>query len=290
MNEEKNKKLGRGLSSLLSGKSFSGESSFSENMSNQINIGIAKIVPNKKQPRKNFNKDELQNLASSIKERGIIQPIVVRKKLNEDFYEIVAGERRWRAAQIAGLHSIPVIIKKFSDQEIVEVGLIENIQREDLNPLEEARAYQSLLNEYGNKQDQLSKIVGKSRSHISNMIRLLELPGNILNLLAEEKITIGHARPLIGLSNAEELVNKILKGKLSVRQTEKLIYGKSKQKRKNSILNTDPNIKDLENELSEKIGLKTSIHFSDKSTSGSITVYYSNLDQLDDIMKRLKKT
>ena len=172
----------------------------------------------------------------------------------------------------------------------MEVGLIENIQREDLNPLEEARAYQSLLNEYGHKQDQLSKIVGKSRSHISNMIRLLELPGNILNLLAEEKITLGHARPLIGLSNAEELVNKILKGKLSVRQTEKLIYGKSKQKRKNSILNTDPNIKDLENELSEKIGLKTSIHFSDKSTSGSITVYYSNLDQLDDIMKRLKKT
>lgn len=290
MNKEKNKKLGRGLSSLLSGKSFSGENSFSETMSNQINIGVTKIVPNKKQPRKNFNKEELQNLASSIKEKGIIQPIVVRKNLNEDSYEIVAGERRWRAAQIAGFHNLPVIIKKFSDQEVVEVGLVENIQRESLNPVEEARAYQSLSNEYNYKQDQLSKIVGKSRSHIANMIRLLELPEYILNLLMEEKITTGHARPLIGLSNAEELVKKIIKGKLSVRQTEKLIYGQSKQKRKRIAPNIDPNIKDLENELSEKIGLKTSIHFSDKSSSGSITLYYSNLDQLDDIMKRLKKS
>ena len=290
MNKEKNKKLGRGLSSLLSGKSFSGENSFSETMSNQINIGVTKIVPNKKQPRKNFNKEELQNLASSIKEKGIIQPIVVRKNLNEDSYEIVAGERRWRAAQIAGFHNLPVIIKKFSDQEVMEVGLVENIQRESLNPVEEARAYQSLSNEYNYKQDQLSKIVGKSRSHIANMIRLLELPEYILNLLMEEKITTGHARPLIGLSNAEELVKKIIKGKLSVRQTEKLIYGQSKQKRKRIAPNIDPNIKDLENELSEKIGLKTSIHFSDKSSSGSITLYYSNLDQLDDIMKRLKKS
>ena len=290
MNKEKNKKLGRGLSSLLSGKSFSGENSFSETMSNQINIGVTKIVPNKKQPRKNFNKEELQNLASSIKEKGIIQPIVVRKNPNEDSYEIVAGERRWRAAQIAGFHNLPVIIKKFSDQEVAEVGLIENIQRESLNPVEEARAYQSLFNEYNYKQDQLSKIVGKSRSHIANMIRLLELPEYILNLLMEEKITTGHARPLIGLSNAEELVKKIIKGKLSVRQTEKLIYGQSKQKRKRIAPNIDPNIKDLENELSEKIGLKTSIHFSDKSSSGSITLYYSNLDQLDDIMKRLKKS
>ena len=290
MNKEKNKKLGRGLSSLLSGKSFSGENSFSETMSNQINIGVTKIVPNKKQPRKNFNKEELQNLASSIKEKGIIQPIVVRKNPNEDSYEIVAGERRWRAAQIAGFHNLPVIIKKFSDQEAVEVGLIENIQRESLNPVKEARAYQSLFNEYNYKQDQLSKIVGKSRSHIANMIRLLELPEYILNLLMEEKITTGHARPLIGLSNAEELVKKIIKGKLSVRQTEKLIYGQSKQKRKRIAPNIDPNIKDLENELSEKIGLKTSIHFSDKSSSGSITLYYSNLDQLDDIMKRLKKS
>ena len=289
MSEEKNKKLGRGLSSLLSGKSFTGDSSFSETMSNQINIGIAKIIPNDKQPRKNFNKEEIQNLASSIKEKGIIQPIIVRKKQSEDSYEIVAGERRWRAAQIAGLHSLPVIIKKFSDQEVLEVGLIENIQRENLNPVEEARAYQSLSKEYSYKQDQLSKIIGKSRSHITNMIRLLELPEYILNLLVIEKITIGHARPLIGLSNAEELIKKIIKSKLSVRQTEKLIYGQNKKKRKRSVLNTDPNIKDLENELSEKIGLKTSIHFSDKSTSGSITVYYSNLDQLDDIMKRLKK-
>ena len=290
MSEEKNKKLGRGLSSLLSGKSFSGEPSFIETMSSQINIGITKIVPNKKQPRKTFNKEELESLASSIKEKGIIQPILVRKKLDEDSYEIVAGERRWRAAQIAELHSLPVIIKKFSDQEVIEVGLIENIQRENLNPVEEARAYQSLSNEYNYKQDQLSKIIGKSRSHITNMIRLLDLPEYILNLLVAEKITAGHARTLIGLPNAEELARKIINSKLSVRQIEKLVYGQKKQKTKRSLSSIDPNIKDLENELSEKIGLKTSINFSDKSTSGSITVYYSNLDQLDDIMKRLKKS
>jgi len=289
MNEEKSKKLGRGLSSLLSGKSFLGDSSFTEAMSNQINIGITKIIPNKKQIRKNFNKEELENLASSIKEKGIIQPILVRKKPDEDSYEIVAGERRWRAAQIAELHSIPVIIKKYSDQEVIEVGLIENIQRENLNPVEEANAYQSLSNEYNYKQEQLSKIIGKSRSHIANMMRLLELPEFILNLLKAEKITIGHARPLIGLSNAEELVKKIINNKLNVRQSEKLAYGQKKQKIKRGFSIIDPNIKDLENELSEKIGLKTSIKFSDKSTSGSITVYYSNLEQLDDIMKRLKK-
>ena len=213
MKEDKNKKLGRGLSSLLSGKSFpqNESSGFMDTVNSETYIGITKITPNKKQPRKYFNSEELENLASSIKEKGIIQPILVRKNSTEDNYEIVAGERRWRAAQIAELHSLPVIIKKFSDQEVIEVGLIENVQRENLNPVEEARAYQSLSNEYNYKQDQLSKIIGKSRSHITNMIRLLELPEYILNLLAHEKITIGHARPLIGLPNAEELIKKIIK-------------------------------------------------------------------------------
>ena len=289
--DDKNKKLGRGLSSLLSGKSFKHEpkTNFTESINSELKIGITKIKPNKNQPRKNFNNEELNNLASSIKQKGIIQPILVRKNLNDDNYEIIAGERRWRAAQLAGVHNIPVIIKKISDQEVIEIALIENIQRENLNPVEEAKAYESLLKEHKYNQEELSKMLGKSRSHIANMLRLLELSQTILDFLIHQKITIGHARPLIGIYNAEEIANKIIKNKLSVRQTEKLVSGYKKQRSKSNLRKSDPNIADLENELSEKIGLKTSINFSNKSTSGSITLYYSNLDQLDDIMERLTK-
>ena len=291
MNDEKSTKLGRGLSSLLSGKSFKNnlQSSFADSVNSEVNIGITKITPNIKQPRKQFNKEELESLSSSIKEKGIIQPILVRKNIEEDNYEIVTGERRWRAAQIAGLHSIPVIIKKFSDQEVMEIALVENIQRENLNPVEEARAYKFLSGQHGYKQEQLSKIIGKSRSHISNMLRLLDLPEVILQSLIQKKISIGHARPLIGIENASELLNKIIKNNLNVRQTERLVSGQKSRIKKDNKLKIDPNIRELEEELSEKIGLKTSISFSENSTSGSITVYYSNLDQLDDVMKRLKK-
>ena len=289
--DDKNNKLGRGLSSLLSGKSFKHEpkTNFAESMNSELKIGITKIKPNKNQPRKNFDNEELNNLASSIKQKGIIQPILVRKNLNDDNYEIIAGERRWRAAQLAGVHNIPVIIKKINDQEVIEIALIENIQRENLNPVEEAKAYESLLKEHKYTQEELSKMLGKSRSHIANMLRLLELSQTILDFLIHQKITIGHARPLIGIYNAEEIANKIIKNKLSVRQTEKLVSGYKKQRSKSNLRKSDPNIADLENELSEKIGLKTSINFSNKSTSGSITLYYSNLDQLDDIMERLTK-
>ena len=291
MKEEKNKKLGRGLSSLLSGKSFpqNESSSFLDAVNSEMYIGITKIIPNKKQPRKYFSSEELENLASSIKEKGIIQPILVRKNPTGDNYEIVAGERRWRAAQIAGLHSMPVIIKKLTDLEVMELALVENIQREDLNPVEEARGYKVLLSEHNYKQEELSKIIGKSRSHVANMLRLLDLSKSILDSLEQKKISIGHARPLIGFENAEELVKKIIQKGLSVRQVEKIVsFNKNKFLKKESS-RSDPNISDLENELSEKIGLKTSISFSDKLSSGSITVYYSNLDQLDDLMKRLKK-
>jgi len=290
MKEEKNNKLGRGLSSLLSGKSFNKNNQrFSESMSSEISLGITKIVPNKKQPRKKFDKDELDNLKSSISEKGIIQPIIVRKNADEDNYEIVAGERRWRAAQMAGLHSIPVIIKKLNDQEVMELALIENIQRENLNPIEEAQGYKFLIQSHNYKQEQLSKIVGKSRSHIANMLRLLELPSLVLEGLINKTITMGHARTLIGVDNADEILIKIIKNKLSVRQVEKLVSSQKKGIQKSGIKKTDPNISELESELSEKIGLRTSISFSENSTSGSITVYYSNLDQLDDVMKRLTK-
>jgi len=280
MNKETSK-LGRGLSALLSSKNE--EPSTPKNFKL---INISSIFSNSNQPRKNFGKSEIEDLAASIKSQGILQPIVVREKDNERF-EIIAGERRWRAAQIAGVHEVPTIIKNMTDEEVIRAALIENIQREDLNSVEEARAYQSILKSEEMNYDNLSEAVGKSKSHISNMIRLLELDKKILAYIEEGKLSMGHARALIGVPNALDLANEIINKNLSVRQTER---STSKYKKNKIKKNTkDPNIADLEKELSEKIGLKTSIHFNEQGSSGSITLYYSNLDQLDDIMKRLKK-
>ncbi len=274
-----NKKLGRGLESLLSseGTNLSDEKNFK-------NINISEIHANQNQPRKKFKKEELEELASSIKSRGILQPIVVRPTKN-NHYEIIAGERRWRGAQIAGLHEIPAVIKDMSDQMVHEAALIENIQRENLNAVEEAKAYQAILKNNQTDQEKLSKVVGKSKSHISNMIRLLELDQEILEYIILGKLSMGHARALIGVPNAKKLALEIINKKLSVRQTEKNTASFKKTKTKHK----DANILDLEKELSEKIGLKTSIHFNEQGSSGSLTLYYSDLDQLDDIMKRLKK-
>ena len=280
MNKETSK-LGRGLSALLSSKNE--EPSTTKNFKL---INISSIFSNSNQPRKNFGKSEIEDLATSIKSQGILQPIIVREKDNERF-EIIAGERRWRAAQIAGVHEVPTIIKNMTDEEVIRAALIENIQREDLNSVEEARAYQSILKSEEINYENLSEAVGKSKSHISNMIRLLELDKKILAYIEEGKLSMGHARALIGVPNALDLANEIINKNLSVRQTER---STSKYKKNKIKKNTkDPNITDLEKELSEKIGLKTSIHFNEQGSSGSITLYYSNLDQLDDIMKRLKK-
>ena len=278
MNTE-NKKLGRGLGVLLPSGKNKEDKSFKF-------INVSEIQANLNQPRKNFKKDDLEELALSIKSQGILQPIVVRL-LPGNNYEIIAGERRWRAAQLAGIHEIPAFIKEIPEDLLNEAALIENIQRENLNPVEEARAYESILKKHKSNYDELSKIVGKSKSHISNMIRLLELEEEILNYMISGKLSMGHARALIGVPNAKEMANEIINKNLSVRQTEKNTanYKKNKQRQKNK----DPNILDLERELFEKIGLKTSIQFSEQGSSGSLTLYYSDLDQLDDIMKRLKK-
>ena len=278
MNTE-NKKLGRGLGALLPSGKNKEDKSFKF-------INVSEIQANLNQPRKNFKKDDLEELALSIKSQGILQPIVVRL-LSSNNYEIIAGERRWRAAQLVGIHEIPAFIKEIPEDLLNEAALIENIQRENLNPVEEARAYESILKKHKSNYDELSKIVGKSKSHISNMIRLLELEEEILNYMISGKLSMGHARALIGVPNAKEMANEIINKNLSVRQTEKNTanYKKNKQRQKNK----DPNILDLEKELSEKIGLKTSIQFSEQGSSGSLTLYYSDLDQLDDIMKRLKK-
>ena len=278
MNTE-NKKLGRGLGALLPSEKNKEDKSFKF-------INVSEIQANLNQPRKNFKKDDLEELALSIKSQGILQPIVVRL-LSSNNYEIIAGERRWRAAQLAGIHEIPAFIKEIPEDLLNEAALIENIQRENLNPVEEARAYESILKKHKSNYDELSKIVGKSKSHISNMIRLLELEEEILNYMISGKLSMGHARALIGVPNAKEMANEIINKNLSVRQTEKNTANYKKNKRRQK--NKDPNILDLEKELSEKIGLKTSIQFSEQGSSGSLTLYYSDLDQLDDIMKRLKK-
>ena len=278
MNTE-NKKLGRGLGALLPSGKNKEDKSFKF-------INVSEIQANLNQPRKNFKKDDLEELALSIKSQGILQPIVVRL-LSSNNYEIIAGERRWRAAQLVGIHEIPAFIKEIPEDLLNEAALIENIQRENLNPVEEARAYESILKKHKSNYDELSKIVGKSKSHISNMIRLLELEEEILNYMISGKLSMGHARALIGVPNAKEMANEIINKNLSVRQTEKNTANYKKNKRRQK--NKDPNILDLEKELSEKIGLKTSIQFSEQGSCGSLTLYYSDLDQLDDIMKRLKK-
>ena len=275
---KENKKLGMGLEALLG--------SSNSNKKNANKIDISKISPNKQQPRKTFEEKEVQELSSSIKSQGLIQPIVVRD-IGNDNYEIIAGERRWRACQLAGLHSVDCVVLEASEEKVFELALIENIQRQDLNVVEEAKAYKKLIETNNIKTEELSKKIGKSSSHVSNLIRILELDEEIHNMIISKKISMGHARALIGVPDAVAKAKQIIEKKLSVRDVEKST-SKYKQIRKKQT-QKDPNILDLERELSDKIGLKTSIHFNESGSSGSLTLFYSDLNQLDEIMKRLKK-
>ena len=277
MNKENNK-LGMGLGTLLYTNN--------KNKNNINKIDISNIYPNKKQPRKNFEEKEIIELSESIKHQGLIQPIVVREAA-DGMYEIIAGERRWRACQLAGLHSVNCVVMSVDDKNVYELALIENIQRENLNVVEEAKAYKNLIELNGIKNEELSKKIGKSSSHISNLIRILDLDEEIHQMIIDGKISMGHARALIGVPNAVEKAKEIFEKKLSVRDVEKST-SKHKQTRKKQ-REKDPNIIDLEKELSDKIGLKTEIEFSENGSSGSLKLYYSDLNQLDEIMKRLKK-
>ncbi len=272
------KGLGRGLSSLI------GETKV-ENKTN--NLSLADIVPNKYQPRKNFDEENLNDLVNSIKERGVIQPIIVRKSNTDNSkYEIIAGERRWLAAQKAGLREIPVVITDADDLKSLEFAIVENVQRHDLNPLEEAQGYKRLIDEFGYDQDKVSKFIGKSRSYISNSLRLLNLPKEVLDYVEQKKITAGHAKILVGLDNAVFLANKFIEKKLSVRQAENLVkILRKSSKNKRRII--DPNIQELENSISEKIGLNVSIKNS-KNNKGVISFYYKELDQLNKIIDIVK--
>ena len=275
----KDNKLGMGLGALLSTNTNNGNQGVKK-------INISQIIPNPSQPRKNFIENELKELSLSIKNQGLIQPIIVRS-VDDGQYQIIAGERRWRASQLAGLHEIECIIRDVEDVNVLEAALIENIQREDLNVIEEAYAYKGLIELKNITNENLAKKIGKSSSHVSNILRLLELDDEIKNLVIKGKLSMGHARALIGVPNALDRAKEIIDKKLSVRQVEN-ITSKFKNNKK-SAKTKDPNITDLEKELSDKIGLKTSIQFNENGSSGSLTLYYSDLNQLDDLMKRLKK-
>ena len=272
------KGLGRGLSSLI------GESKV-EPQTSKIQIGD--LVPNKYQPRKIFDESNLEDLTNSIKERGMIQPIIVRKsKDDKSKYEIIAGERRWIAAQRAGLHNVPVVITEVDDLKSLEFAIVENVQRHDLNPLEEAQGYKRLIDEFGYDQEKVSKFIGKSRSHITNSLRLLTLPVEVIKLIEAQKLTAGHAKILVGLENAIFIANKIVEKGLTVRQSENLVKIHKSKIRKNPI--KDANIRDLENRVTEKIGLNVEIKNS-KRNKGSLTIHYQDIDQLNKIIDIISK-
>ncbi len=272
------KGLGRGLSSLLGDSSKNIETN---------KIAIKDIVRNKFQPRKNFNKDSLAELTNSIKEQGVIQPIIVRPSASLDGkYEIIAGERRWLASQNAGLHEVPTVILNVDDVKSLEFAIVENVQRQDLNPIEEARGYQRLVDDFSYNQDKLSKFIGKSRSYIANSLRLLSLPDEVLSMVEQENLSSGHARSLIGLNNSVDIAKKIIQKKLSVRQAE-VLARQFRNKKFKLVHKKDPNILDLQKTLEEKTGLNISIS-NKKSNSGTITFEYKDLDQLDRIINTIK--
>jgi len=272
------KGLGRGLSSLI------GETKLEINVNK---LPISDLLSNKFQPRKIFDENNLDELTSSIKERGIIQPIIVRKSLDQKSkYEIIAGERRWVAAQKAGLHEVPVVITEVNDLKSLEFAIIENVQRHDLNAIEEARGYQRLIEEFSYDQEKVAQFIGKSRSHIANFLRLLSLPEEVLKLVEIKKLSPGHAKILVGLGNATFVARKIIEKNLSVRQAEKFVkIFKTKKKSHNPL--RDANIQALEFSIREKIGLNVSIK-NKKNNTGSVKVDYTDLDQLNKIIEIIK--
>ena len=279
INPFKSKKgLGRGLSSLIGDNDIK---------TSNTKISVSSITPNKYQPRKNFDKEALVDLTNSIRERGVIQPLIVRRSSDQkNKFELIAGERRWQAAQSAGLHEVPVVIIDADNLKSLELAIIENVQRSDLNPADEAHGYKKLINDFGYDQDKVSKFIGKSRPHISNSLRILTLPKDVINLISENKLSLGHAKMLVGVDNPSVIAKKIVSKKLSVRQTESLVKAlkAANKSRKNF---KDPNILELENSLRNKIGINVLIK-NNRNNAGRITFEYKDLDQLNRILTVLK--
>ena len=272
------KGLGRGLSSLIGETKVEPQKNY---------LAISDLIPNKFQPRKIFDESNLQDLTNSIKERGMIQPIIVRKSNDDNLkFEIIAGERRWLAAQKAGLHNVPVVVTEADDLKSLEFAIVENVQRHDLNPLEEAQGYKRLIDEFSYDQDKVSKFIGKSRSYIANSLRLLNLPDDVIKLIEDQKLTAGHAKILVGLENASFIASKIIEKKLSVRQTETFVklFKNKKQRSKNA---KDANLIALELSISNKIGLNVDIQ-NNKRNRGKISFEFKDLDQLNKIIEIIK--
>ena len=283
--------LGRGLSALM-GDVGADSQRVRDSGPQQADrkIPIERIKPNPDQPRRDFDKDELQDLAASIREKGVIQPLILRKSGGgSDDYEIVAGERRWRAAQIAQLHEVPALIRDYTDTEVLEIAIIENVQRSDLNPVEEATGYRQLMDRFGHTQEKLAEALGKSRSHIANLLRLLNLPDEVLDYLRSGKLTSGHARALITAENPAELARKIISKGLSVRETERLVKAPVKKK---NLVAREPEKKDadtraLEEDLSANLGMKVVINHPPNGEGGKVVISYKSLEQLDDLCRML---
>ena len=276
---KKVKGLGRGLSSLLGD---------AKSKTNITKLKIYDVKRNRLQPRKVFNKESLEELTNSIKERGVIQPIIVRKdKSLVGKFEIIAGERRWLASQNAGLHEIPVVILDVDDEKTLEFAIIENVQRKDLNAIEEAQGYQRLIDEFSYNQEKLAKFIGKSRSYIANSLRLLSLPKEVISYVEAEKISAGHARSLIGLPNAAQIAKKITENKLSVRQSENLVRALRNKGNLKVVPSKDSNILDLEKSLIDKTGINVEIK-SNKNNSGKLSFEYKSLEQLDRLINIIK--
>ncbi|MRU15550.1 ParB/RepB/Spo0J family partition protein [Roseovarius sp. A21] len=297
MAEKKSKQrgLGRGLSALMADVAEDSAPAGEAAKPADRAIPIELISPNPDQPRRSFDPEKLDDLAASIKEKGIIQPLIVRPKPGKDGeFEIVAGERRWRAAQMAKLHEIPVLVRDFDDTEVLEVAIIENIQRADLNPVEEAAGYQQLMDKFGHTQEKLAEALGKSRSHIANSMRLLGLPDEVQTYLGEGKLSAGHARALITSDDPAKLAREVIKKGLSVRETEKLakkpmgnIFSDDGKAKKSSAPAKDADTKALEGDLAANLGMKVSLNHKPGRENGQITISYDTLDQLDNLCRIL---
>lgn len=297
MSDKRNKPrgLGRGLSALMADVNPEPVSTETQSPRNaEVVVPIEKVVANPDQPRRQFLQEDLDDLTASIKEKGVLQPLIVRPRPG-GMFEIVAGERRWRAAQAAQLHDVPVLIRDYSDVEMMEVAIIENIQRSDLNAMEEATSYKQLMERFGHTQEKMAEALGKSRSHIANLVRLLHLPEDVRALVNERKLSAGHARALITSDNASELASKIVKGGLSVRATEALVkkdaagLQSTALRRTRSVVEKDADTKALEGDLSAIIRMKVSIDHKTGGESGSVTISYDSLDQLDELCNILSK-
>ena len=295
---QKNRGLGRGLNALFEdeeGENFSSSASNTDSVQGRKIVGIADIIPNQDQPRRHFDAQALKELADSIREHGIIQPLLVRPYDGpEAKYEIVAGERRWRASQIAQLHELPVVVREMDDGQMLQIALIENLQREDLNPIEEAKCYERLMEEFGYNQENLAESVGKSRSYIANVTRILNLPDSVQSMIADGSLSLGHAKALLGAKNPSLLAQEIVSEKLSVREAEKRAAQDVGRTPKNKSGNNtgssakDPNMAALEGQLSEALGLNVRLDMKTQH-AGAVKIEFKNLDQLDDILQRLTR-